>query len=191
MINLVNDIQEIKKLLIQAAEGNDDTFNTFINMYRSMMKKFARLYVNANDIEDVVQNVCMKLLQYRERLAEVDNIENWLFYVVRNSCYDELRKSKDSNISYEYNHDYIDSMYAEDDILNKYITRESSRMISQCIDELSDGLKIPVKLYYIEKLSIDDIAKVMNINYSTVKWRLHVARLKLKTKILKGENWYE
>lgn len=177
---------DIKDLLIQAANGDNEAFDTFINMYRPMMKKFAGLYINANDTEDVVQNVCMKLFRYREKLADIDNIENWLFYVVRNNCYDDIRKSKGSNISYEYNNEYIDTIFKDDDIISYYIEKESSQIISKYIDQLPDGLKLPVILYYFEEMSVDEIANTMKIPYSTVKWRLHSARLKLKEKIIKG-----
>ena len=171
----------------------DEEFDTFIKKYRPMMKKIANLYVNSDDADDVVQNVCIKLHKHRTVLAEIENIDNWLFYVVRNHCYDDLRKqkSKSGNISYEYNADYIDTIFKDDDILQGYIRRERNRTVKNCVDELSEGLKLPVLLYYFEDMSVDEVAKVLDMPATTVKWRLHTARLKLKIKIIKGEIYYD
>ena len=171
----------------------DEAFDTFINKYRPVMKKIANLYVNSDDAEDVAQNVCIKLHKNRDKLAEIDNIDNWLFYVVRNNCYDDLRrrKLKNVNILYEYNADYIDTIFKEDDILNKYIRREINQSVAKYVDELPEGLKLPVLLYYFEDMSVDEVAKVLDMPITTVKWRLHTARLKLKTKIIKGEIYYD
>jgi RNA polymerase sigma factor, sigma-70 family len=171
----------------------DEAFDTFIQKYRPIMKKIANLYVNSDDAEDVVQNVCIKLHKHRDKLAEIENIDNWLFYVVRNHCYDDLRqrKSKSGNISYEYNADYIDTIFKDDDIIKDYIRQERNQAVKKCVDELPDGIKLPVLLYYFEDMSVDEVAKTLDMPTTTVKWRLNSARVKLKTKIIKGDIYYE
>lgn len=182
-------MNDVKKLLTQAANGDDESLTEFIQIYRPMMIKFARLYINTSknieDIEDIVQNVCLKLFRYREALADVDNVENWLFYVIRNNCYDEIRKAKNNEISFEYNESFVDSVIHDTDILDIFINKETNRKISQYINELPDGLKYPVLMYYFNNLSIDEIGKALKIPYTTAKWRLHSARLKLKEKIIR------
>lgn len=178
-------MNDVKKLLTKAANGDEESLTEFIQTYRPMMIKFARLYINANNIEDIVQNVCLKLFRYRELLADVDNIENWLFYVIRNNCYDEIRKSHNSSISYEYTEAFIDSIIHDFDILDIFIDKETNRKISQYINELPDGLKYPVLLYYFNDMPLEEISKILEIPYTTAKWRLHSARLKLKEKIIR------
>jgi len=179
-------LTDVNQLLIDAANGDDNAFDMLIQMYRPMMKKIAKLYVKADDTDDIIQNVCIKILKYRERLATVENIDNWLFYVVRNNCYDNNRRSKGEIVSYEYNAEYIDSMFNDDSILDYYLRKETNETLSQYIDELPDGLKLPVMLYYFQDMSVDEVSKVLELPATTVKWRLHTARLKLKVKIING-----
>ena len=177
---------DVNQLLKDAADGDDNAFDTLIDMYRPMMRKIAKLYTHANDVDDVIQNAWIKIIKYRDRLSTVENMENWLFYVVRNSCYDNNKRSKHEIVSYEYNAEYFDSMFKDESILDYYLRKETNETLSQYIDELPDGLKLPVMLYYFQEMSVDEVAKTMNLPNSTIKWRLHTARLKLKTKIING-----
>ena len=51
------------------------------------------------------------------------------------------------------------------------------------IKELSDKYKVPIYLYYILQLSIDEIARILKKPKGTIKSRLHKARQLLKEKL--------
>lgn len=59
---------------------------------------------------------------------------------------------------------------------------EDRRMVLHALDRLSDRYRLPVLLYYMEELSIENIAAILKVPKGTVKSRLHRAK-----KILKQE----
>ncbi|MDK8191153.1 sigma-70 family RNA polymerase sigma factor [Paenibacillus sp. UMB7766-LJ446] len=60
------------------------------------------------------------------------------------------------------------------------------------IDELDEQLQTIVTLFYIEDLSVKEIARVLEVSEGTVKSRLFRARRQLSELVLKeGEGKYE
>ena len=42
--------------------------------------------------------------------------------------------------------------------------------------QMPDKYRIPLKLKDIDGLSVEEVAKILDVSYSTVRWRLHKAR---------------
>lgn len=66
------------------------------------------------------------------------------------------------------------------------VAREEGRLVRRCIRELEDRYRIPVYLFYMEELSVGEIASVLRLPRGTVKSRLHKARQLLKKKLEVG-----
>lgn len=73
------------------------------------------------------------------------------------------------------------------DIRNTTYTGEYEQIeLFEVIDELDEQLQTIVTLYYVEDLSVNDIAKVLDVSEGTVKSRLYRARQQL-SKLALGE----
>jgi len=70
------------------------------------------------------------------------------------------------------------------------IESEEKELIFQQVLSLPIKLREVITLYYYEECTVDEIAKLLNLNTNTVKTRLHRGRNSLKTS-LKGSNIYE
>lgn len=82
-----------------------------VERFNKNMITVAEIYVR-QEAEDIVQNVWVRIYERREILRTVQNIENWLFYVVKHHCIDFLRKNKKSNnISLEINQAFNSSIF--------------------------------------------------------------------------------
>ena len=148
----------------------------------------AKIYAG-NEAEDIVQNVWARLYERREILRTVENIENWLFYVVKHHCMDFLRKNKKKqNISLEINQGYIDSLVHGDDILEIILNRRSNEELHEKIIELGELYYMPIILYYFEDLSLKEISEILGVSVSTLKGRLYIGRQLLK-KALTNHNF--
>ena len=149
----------------------------------------AKIYA-ANEAEDIVQNVWARLYERREILRTVENIENWLFYVVKHHCMDFLRKNKKKqNISLEINQGYIDSLVHGDDILEIILKWRSNEELHEKIIELGELYYMPIILYYFEDLSLKEISEILGLSVSTLKGRLYIGRQLLK-KALANNNYF-
>lgn len=72
---------------------------------------------------------------------------------------------------------------AEDDLLEKVVSKEEYQMLWEAINRLSDHLRIPVLLYYMEELSVAEIAKLLSLPQGTIKSRLFKARKNLEKEL--------
>jgi len=119
----------------------------------------------------------------------VENIENWLFYVVKNSCMDFLRKHRGkrniSKISIEVNQEYIDSLIRSDDTLEIILKQQSKVVLYQKIISLGELYYMPIILHYFDNLSLKEISKILNAPVSTLKSRLYTGRQLLKKALTK------
>ncbi|MCK4450225.1 MAG: sigma-70 family RNA polymerase sigma factor, partial [Anaerolineae bacterium] len=65
--------------------------------------------------------------------------------------------------------------------------RERRQNLQQVIDALPPRQRAVIVLYYLEELSLKEIAYVMDVPEGTVKSRLHYARERLRRSILERE----
>ena len=63
------------------------------------------------------------------------------------------------------------------------LEKEKQQMVREAINCLDERYRIPVYLYYLEELSLQEIAEILKIPKGTVKSRLHKARGLLKERL--------
>ena len=64
-----------------------------------------------------------------------------------------------------------------------YLAEEEKRLIQGAVDKLPEKLKICILLFYMEQLSVAQIAKVLHLPEGTVKSRLYQARKLLEKEL--------
>src|SRR6201993_3745940 len=85
------DFEQIQK----AQAGDDAAFNRVVVAYRKrIFGTIARLIGRPEDVEDVAQEVFLRLYFSLEQLRTPEVFEPWLYRLTVNACYDYLRKSR-------------------------------------------------------------------------------------------------
>src|SRR6476659_5593929 len=87
--------------LIERARGGDDTaFNRVIQAYRKrILGTIARLIGRPEDVEDVGQEVFVRLYYSLDQLRTPEVFEPWLYRLTVNAAYDYLRRQRRRNES--------------------------------------------------------------------------------------------
>src|ERR1700734_4466090 len=82
--------------LIQKSQKGDDTaFNQVVTAYRRrILGTISRLIGRPEDVEDVAQEVFMRLYFSLGQLRTAEVFEPWLYRLTVNASYDYLRKSR-------------------------------------------------------------------------------------------------
>lgn len=68
-----------------------------------------------------------------------------------------------------------------------YDKAETSRLVQEMIDTLSDEQRMCVMMFYAEEMSVKEIAQTLGISENTVKSRLNYGRKSIKEKVLELE----
>src|ERR1700731_2300619 len=83
------------ELIQKAKVGDDVAFNQVVIAYRKrILGTIARLIGRPEDVEDVGQEVFLRLFFSLDQLRTPEVFEPWLYRLTVNACYDYLRKSK-------------------------------------------------------------------------------------------------
>ena len=172
----------------KAKNGDSDAFTELYKIHKIYLYKIAYSYVkDENKALDIMQECAYKGFFYIHKLKNPNIFKTWITRVLINVAIDYLKK--ESKIIYLDN----DSSIACDE---KDISLEEKMDLYNAIDTLKDKYKTVIILRYFNKkrylnhMSIQAIAKTMEIPSNTVKSHLRRAKESL-SKILKEDYLYE
>ena len=146
------------------------------------------------DVEDIAQQVFVKAYFSLKRFNQRAAFSTWLYKITVNECWDLLRKKKvrplvyESDLSEEHARQIVASEAKGDtgpDISEKLEARQRVERLLKGLDE-RDRLMLVLK--EVEGLSIEEVAKVLDLNANTVKVRLFRARRRIVSLATKRGN---
>jgi RNA polymerase sigma-70 factor (ECF subfamily) len=83
------------ELIEKARSGDDGAFNLVVKAYRKrILGTIARLIGRPEDVEDVGQEVFLRLYYLLDQLRAAEVFEPWLYRLTVNAAYDYLRRQK-------------------------------------------------------------------------------------------------
>ncbi len=166
---------ELNGLLIRAKEGDRNSKEEIVNRLQGLIiKSIQRYYNKMDEYEDLIQEGNLVIL---EAIDDYDSSRGVYFlgYVKSLLKYAYLNKYKiRHHISLntklaDKDCELIDLLESDDVVpLEKIIKFEEHTIIYDALSILTDRQRQIVVLFYMEELSIGDIAKRLNISYRTV-----------------------
>src|SRR5216684_4950821 len=83
------------ELIKRAQQGDSSAFNEVVQAYRKrILGTIARLIGRPEDVEDVGQEVFLRLYFSLDQLRTAEVFEPWLYRLTVNAAYDYLRKQR-------------------------------------------------------------------------------------------------
>jgi RNA polymerase sigma-70 factor (ECF subfamily) len=162
--------------------GDQVAFSTLYYRYKDRMYYyFYRMLGNSADqANDFLQELFMKLIEKPESFNPEFSFRTWLFSVANNMCKNEYRR-REIRIEYQAMEalqpriDYIDDSSVEpEQLLQKvFIT----------LDQLGSEHRSAFLLRYREGFSMKEIANILDLPEGTVKSRLFYAKKMLAEKL--------
>jgi RNA polymerase sigma-70 factor (ECF subfamily) len=180
-----------EELVLKAQVDQMSALEELVSRYQRLV--YVTLYQLAperNDINDLTQEVLLRMCRSIKSLRNPKTFKYWLNRIITNLFYDELRKaprqlrtiSLDEPV-YETDDDQSPARDIPDvsDMPDKLaLNSELDRKIQQAIQNLPEQFRTIIVLREIQGLSYEEIASLTETNIGTVKSRLARARLKLQ-----------
>ena len=174
-------------LINDAQQGNLDAYNTLVLHYQDQAYSIAyRIMGEPDGAADAAQEAFIKAYRAIHSFRG-GAFKSWLFRIVTNACYDELRRRKRRPKA------SLDALYVEDEapddpsLASRAENPESyaQRMdlqsaILDCLQGLSDDQRTVAVMSDIEGFSYEEIADTVGVALGTVKSRLSRARRGLR-----------
>lgn len=184
------DTNEMRQLIAEVEQGSQEAFTKLYEMTSRTVYFICISFLNnEEDAKDVMQDVYITAYNYLPQLIEKEKFQAWINQIAVNKCKRFLMKDMPIPVEDEY---LANTQLEENEnfLPEEYITKKAKRKIvmdimRQC---LSDIQYETVILYYFNGLSIEEVADIMECPPGTVKYRLSVARGKIKEGVLAYEN---
>jgi RNA polymerase sigma-70 factor (ECF subfamily) len=173
----------VERETIEKARGGDAAaFNEVVLAYRKrILGTVSRLIGRPEDVEDVAQEVFVRLYYSLDQLRTAEVFEPWLYRLTVNASYDYLRRAKrrsesrmaDLSEQQVIMADSIAGGRQEDEERQKSQVREFMDALFRHVSE-EDRLLLTLK--EVEGLSLKELEKVYKVNENALKVRLFRAR---------------
>jgi RNA polymerase sigma factor (sigma-70 family) len=169
-------------LAVRCQLGEPAAFDDLIARWHGPLWTYTRRLVGHDDAaQEVVQDVWIRVIRGLPRLRDGSKLRSWLFGIARRTLMDCLRE--------EY------ARPAEPDIdVNEIPAEPFTETAEEDLAELERGLaRLPLverevlTLFYLEELSLNDVAEALKVPVGTVKSRLFRARRMLRQEMHAGD----
>src|SRR5579884_2969209 len=163
-------------LIVRAQQGDVSAQEAIVKQFSGMVfRLISRFFRSREDVEDLAQDVFLKLFARIDQVRPDENFSGWLARVTVNTCYDELRKTRRRKVALET---YGPEMAGVQTVAPQ--EPDSLGKARLALQRLDPKLRIPLVLKEVEDMSVEEIAKTMGLTQTNVKVRLFRARKKLQ-----------
>ncbi len=170
------------EVIRRAQQGDGAAFNEVVLAYRKrILGTIARLIARPDDVEDVGQEVFLRLYFSLDQLRSPEVFEPWLYRLTVNAAYDYLRKQRRRQESRMADLSEQQVMIADAVAGGKLDQEERRRQqLRETIDALlgsvSEEDRILLTLKEVEGLSLKELEAIYRVNENALKVRLFRAR---------------
>lgn len=178
----MSDIFPDGDLIRRLQQGDLDALGVLFERYRTRVYRTALAIVRDPVVaEDILQDCFLKVHHNAERLDTERPLAPWLYRVTVNLSYTWLARGKNRRASLDMVDRLISPMkQAPDQVTEQSELRQNVR---KAIEALHIDQRVVVVLYYLNGLSLQDIAEILDLPVGTVKSRLYYARENLRGKL--------
>jgi len=169
-------------LIKRAQNGDAAAFNEVVLAYRKrILGTIARLISRPDDVEDVGQEVFLRLYFSLDQLRSPEVFEPWLYRLTVNAAYDYLRKQRRRQESRMADLSEQQVMIA-DAVAGSKLEHEDRRRqeVRETVDALlgavSEEDRILLTLKEVEGLSLKELEVIYKVKENALKVRLFRAR---------------
>jgi len=170
---------------------NNDFAVIYLSYYPKLLRFATEYVLLKEDAENIVQDLFVSLWENKYLLANAENLNAYLFKLVRNRCIDFLRvkiREKDRNLRIQEIFEIelklkLDSL--EDFDKQGYNEDNLARLISEAINSLPERCRQIFVMSKIEKMKYNEIADQLNLSINTIEKQVGIALKKLRIKLKK------
>ena len=163
-----------EELILALNEGDLQAFNQLFDRYGKRLYHFSMGYLkSAENAEEMVQDVFMKIWDNRLELSAQKSIESYFFTIARNGILNTIRKSKSEQAYLNYEKINPGKNVFLDEELD---FNELERAYHRVIEQLSPRRREIFKLSRMQSLTNAEIAQKMSISVKTVENQMTSAK---------------
>lgn len=160
---------ELEKLVALAQRGDQDAFAKIYDLLVDQVYRYVFYRVNASDVDDVVENVFLKIWENLKKYRQEDkkSFTAWVFRITHNLVVDHYRAAKDREF------DELDLNITDDKREHNPIRTAENVLDNRALKIALTKLKKPYRdviiCKFINELSNKEIAEVLDKNEGSLR----------------------
>ena len=169
-------------LISQAQAGCAEAFNEIVRLKRRrVLGTVYHLLGDPADVEDVGQDVFIRMFCSLAQLRSPEVFESWLYRLTVNTTYDHLRKRRRrletplSMLQEDQVH-HLDATVSSRSFDREEQLKENRELLGQMLDDIPAGDRCLLLLKEVEGLSLNELEHVYGVRANALKVRLFRAR---------------
>lgn len=170
------------ELIKRAQSGDSAAFNEIVLAYRKrILGTITRLIARTEDVEDVAQEVFLRLYFSLDQLRTAEVFEPWLYRLTVNAAYDYLRKQR-RRMEFRMSDLSEQQVMLADAVAGGKVDRDErhQKQVRESVDSLlgavSEEDRVLLLLKEVEGLSLKELEKIYRVKENALKVRLFRAR---------------
>jgi RNA polymerase sigma-70 factor (ECF subfamily) len=169
--------------------GRVEAFEELVRSYdQAVPRILAGLDAAAGDIEDLVQDVFLRIFRNLHRFRGQSSFYTWLYRITVNVFFDHNKKRKRADVRLSrLQNALVDVSTVRHEADDPYVTcfnTLTEEELAKAISALPEAFRAVVAMREIEDLSYEEISGITGISIGTVRSRLSRARSRLKELLL-------
>lgn len=170
-------------LVLRCQQGQKDAIEELVQSWEKRLFFYVRRLVDdEQDAWQILQQTWLKVLRGIKKLREPRKLPAWLYSIAHNTAISHLRAKYSEEVLFEDNADVSNIVD-----INPTLSFDNAEQVYYGLGRISLVHREVLTLFFLQDLSINEIAEVLRISVGTVKSRLYYARRALKA-ILKLED---
>ena len=164
--------------VIEAVKGGDShAFKGLVDLYKDMVYTLCLRMVKNNMLaEELAQDSFLKAYKKIDTYRAESKFSTWLYRIAYNTCLSSFRKKSFSEV--ELMDDHHQSV-GNTGLLELEI-EDRNQSLKTVLMQLSSDEQVLIQLFYLEELSVKEIADITGLSDSNIKVKLHRSKQKLR-----------
>jgi RNA polymerase sigma-70 factor (ECF subfamily) len=183
----IETIDKEKELLLKVANGDKEAFGQLYDFYAPKVFRFVRLKVRSQALaEDLSSESFLRIWEYLQKEGKKveQSFQALLYTIARNLIIDFYRKKSSQELS-------LDDDFIKFLALNRPIGDEKRDLelkeqiydVHKSIMDIKEEYQDVIILYYVDELSVAEIAEIMGKSQGAIRVLIHRALRSLKKRL--------
>lgn len=170
MLEKHNDALSDSLLWARFLAGDDKAYADIYKRYLQELFSYGMRFTSDRELlKDCLQDVFVKIYSNRSNLKGTDNIKLYLYTALKNTLFNVFQKDKTS-----YHIDTMEPVFSPEYTMEeRLIADEQEQELQEKMDSILNTLtprqKEVIHYRYVEGMKIEDISKLMDMNYQSVQ----------------------
>ena len=167
-------------LILRCQTGDENAFEELFQRHQPPLRYYVRRMIGGSDqCEDILQNIWLTVLRNLRKLRQPGSFRVWLYKIARTKVYQQLRQNRrfpslTDELTLPLQASREDNFSAED-----------AATIHKNLAHLSPEHREVLVLRFLEDMSYQQIAELLDCSIGTVRSRIHYAKCSLREKLNK------